>query len=102
MTEGGRVEFTLDELVAIIEGIMRVADELLGVGDEVNAFLLDQVANQLLTARSELTDFGDHGDANILSHATVTDLQQRFAEFSRTKRRLEPSGSSGPELTHGA
>jgi hypothetical protein len=49
MTEGGRVEFTLDELIAIIEDIMRVADDLLGAGDEVNAFLLDQVANQLLT-----------------------------------------------------
>ena len=49
MTNGGRVEFTFDELMAIIEDLMRVADDLLGAGDEVNAFLVDQVVNQLLT-----------------------------------------------------
>jgi len=32
----------------MIEDLMRVADELLGAGDEVNAFLIDQVANKLL------------------------------------------------------
>ncbi len=49
MTNGGRVEFTLDELMTMIEDLMRVADDLLGAGDEVNAFLVDQVVNQLLT-----------------------------------------------------
>ena len=49
MTVPGGIQFTLDELIAIIEDRMRVADELIGVGDEVNAFLIDQIANQLLT-----------------------------------------------------
>jgi hypothetical protein len=42
------VQFPLDEIVMAIEDLMRVADELLRSGDEVNAFLIDQVANRLL------------------------------------------------------
>lgn len=45
---GGSVEFSLEEVALMIEDLMRVADELLGAGDEVNAFLIDQVANKLL------------------------------------------------------
>ena len=45
---GGPVEFSLDEVTLIIEDLMRVADELLRADDEVNAFLIDQVANRLL------------------------------------------------------
>ncbi len=45
---GGSVEFSLEEVTLIIEDLMRVADDLLGAGDEVNAFLIDQVANRLL------------------------------------------------------
>ncbi len=41
MTDGSRIEFTLDELMAIIEDLMRIADDLLGVGDEVNAALVE-------------------------------------------------------------
>ena len=47
MSDG--VEFSLPELMAMIEDLMRVANDLVGAGDEVNAFLVDQVANQLLT-----------------------------------------------------
>ncbi len=46
--EGGSVSFTLEEMAAIIEDLMRIADDLLHGGDEVNAFLLDQVVNTLL------------------------------------------------------
>jgi hypothetical protein len=35
-------------MAAIIEDLMRIADDLLAGGDEVNAFLLDTVVNQLL------------------------------------------------------
>jgi hypothetical protein len=42
------VRFTLEEMAAIIEDLMRIADDLLAGGDEVNAFLLDTVVNQLL------------------------------------------------------
>ncbi len=45
---GGSVSFTLDEIAAVIEDLMRIADDLLAAGDEVNAFLLDQVVNNLL------------------------------------------------------
>jgi len=44
----GPVRFTLDEIADIIEDLMRIADELLRSGDEVNAFLLDLVVNRLL------------------------------------------------------
>lgn len=44
----GPVVFTLAEITVIIEDLMRVADDLFGAGDEVNAFLIDQVANRLL------------------------------------------------------
>ncbi len=44
----GAVKFSLEEITVIIKDLMRVADELLGAGDEVNAFLIDQVANRLL------------------------------------------------------
>ena len=42
------IEFTFAEMMAMIEDLMRVADDLLAAGDSVNAFLVDQVANQLL------------------------------------------------------
>lgn len=45
---GRSVEFTLDEITLLIEDLMRIADDLLAGGDEVNAFLVDQVANRLL------------------------------------------------------
>jgi hypothetical protein len=44
----GSVVFSLEEITVIIEDLMRVADEIFGAGDEVNAFLIDQVANTLL------------------------------------------------------
>jgi len=44
----GSVEFSLEEVTVIIEDLMCVADEIFGAGDEVNAFLIDQVANTLL------------------------------------------------------
>jgi len=44
----GSATFSLDELAVIIEDLMRVADDLLAGGDEVNALLVDQVANTLL------------------------------------------------------
>ena len=44
----GSATFSLDELAAIIEDLTRVADDLRAGGDEVNAFLIDQVANTLL------------------------------------------------------
>lgn len=44
----GSATFSLDELAVIIEDLMRVADDLLASGDEVNAFLVDQVANTLI------------------------------------------------------
>lgn len=34
----GPVVFSLEEITVIIEDLMRVADELFGAGDEVNAF----------------------------------------------------------------
>ena len=43
------VEFSFAEAMTMIEDLMRIADDLLSAGDEVNAFLVDQVANQLLT-----------------------------------------------------
>jgi hypothetical protein len=42
------VSFELNEISAIIEDLMRVADDLIAGGDEVNAFLVDQVVNRLL------------------------------------------------------
>ena len=49
MSDAGRgVSFTLEEIAALIEDLMRIADDLLRAGDEVNAFLLDQVVNRLL------------------------------------------------------
>jgi hypothetical protein len=46
--EDGPVRFTLGEMAALIQDLMRIADDLLAGGDEVNAFLLDVVVNQLL------------------------------------------------------
>ncbi len=43
------VEFSFAEAMAIIEDLMRIADDLVAAGDEGNAFLVDQVANRLLT-----------------------------------------------------
>lgn len=49
MEDPGRsITFSLEEMAALIEDVMRIADDLLAGGDEVNAFLLDQVANRLL------------------------------------------------------
>lgn len=45
---GGPVSFGLEEIAALIEDLMRIADDLLAGGDEVNAFLLDTVVNRLL------------------------------------------------------
>jgi len=44
----GHVTFRVAELAVLIEDLMRVADDLLTAGDEVNAFLVDQVVNSLL------------------------------------------------------
>lgn len=44
----GPITFSLDEMAVLIEDLMRIADDLLAGGDEVNAFLLDQVVNSLL------------------------------------------------------
>lgn len=44
----GPIRFSLDEMAAIIEDLMRIADELNRSGDEVNAYLLDLVTNRLL------------------------------------------------------
>jgi hypothetical protein len=44
----GSVVFTLEEMTLIIEDLLRIADDLIAGGDEVNAFLVDQVANRLL------------------------------------------------------
>lgn len=44
----GPVRFSLEEMAAIIEDLMRIADELSRNGDEVNAYLLDLVTNRLL------------------------------------------------------
>lgn len=49
MTQPERpVAFTVEEMVAVIEDLMQIADDLNGGGDEVNAFLVDQVVNRLL------------------------------------------------------
>lgn len=48
MPPDGPIGFSLEELLAIIEDLMRVADDLRQYGDEVNAFLVDQVVNRLL------------------------------------------------------
>lgn len=45
---GAPVTFTLDEMSTLIEDLMRIAEDLLAGGDEVNAFLLDTVVNRLL------------------------------------------------------
>jgi hypothetical protein len=42
------VTFGEDEMLAIVEDLARVPDELHGSGDEVNAWLLDQVVSRLL------------------------------------------------------
>ena len=42
------VAFSIEEITALIEDLMRIADELYGADDEVNAFLVDQVVNRLL------------------------------------------------------
>lgn len=44
----GPVHFSLEEMAALVEDLMRIADELHVAGDEVNAFLLDSVVNRLL------------------------------------------------------
>jgi hypothetical protein len=48
LADEGRVSFTLEEVASIVEDLMRISDELIRSGDEVNAFLLDQVVNRLL------------------------------------------------------
>jgi hypothetical protein len=53
----GPVRFSLEEMAAIIEDLMRIADELNRGGDEVNAYLLDLVTNRLL----ERSFGGDEG-----------------------------------------
>lgn len=42
------VTFSVAELAVLIEDLMRVADDLVAGGEEVNAFLIDQVVNSLL------------------------------------------------------
>lgn len=42
------VTFSLDEMSTLIEDLMRIVEDLLAGGDEVNAFLLDAVVNRLL------------------------------------------------------
>lgn len=37
----GSVTFSLDELAVVIEDLMRIADDLVAAGDEVNAFLVE-------------------------------------------------------------
>jgi len=44
----GPISFTLEEMAGIIEDLMRIVDDLVAGGDEVNAFLLDTVVNRLL------------------------------------------------------
>lgn len=44
----GPVRFSLEEMASLVEDLMRIADDLLAGGDEVNAFLLDTVVNRLL------------------------------------------------------
>jgi hypothetical protein len=44
----GEVAFSFEEIVGIIGDLLRVAKDLVAGGDEVNAFLVDQVVNQLL------------------------------------------------------
>lgn len=48
MSPEGGIRFTLEEVLVIIEDLMRVAHDLRRHGDEVNAFVVDQIANQLL------------------------------------------------------
>jgi hypothetical protein len=43
-----QVAFSLEEITVVIEDLMRIADDLTAGGDEVNAFLVDQVVNRLL------------------------------------------------------
>lgn len=50
MRNDGGIRFSLDELAAAVEDLMRVGDELNPSGDEVNAHLLDLVVNRLLTS----------------------------------------------------
>jgi hypothetical protein len=40
VADQGGIEFTFAELMSVIEDLMRVADDLPGAGDEVNAFLV--------------------------------------------------------------
>jgi hypothetical protein len=42
------VTFAVDEMADMTEDLMRILDDLLAGGDEVNAFLLDTVVNRLL------------------------------------------------------
>lgn len=44
----GPVRFTLEEIVAIVEDLVRVADGLRGAGHEVDAYLIDLVVNRIL------------------------------------------------------
>lgn len=45
---GGPISFDLEEIVSLVEDLMRIADDLLTGGDEVNAFLLDTIVNRML------------------------------------------------------
>lgn len=42
------ISFSLEEVLSIVEDLMRIADELRRYGDDVNAFLIDQIVNRLL------------------------------------------------------
>jgi hypothetical protein len=42
------VTFTRDEMLAIIEDLARIVDDLQAEGDEVNSWLLDKVVERLL------------------------------------------------------
>ena len=46
--EVGPVRFTLDEIISIVEDLIRIADDLRHDGHEVDAFLIDLVVNRLL------------------------------------------------------
>jgi hypothetical protein len=42
------VTFTKDEMLAVIEDLARIVDDLQAGGEEVNSFLLDKVVDRLL------------------------------------------------------
>lgn len=44
----GPIRFSLDEMVAIVEDLVRVADGLRSTDHEVDAYLIDLVVNRIL------------------------------------------------------